>query len=524
MATSREIAANTITSINPATAAVLRSFACASAAEVQRAVLRAHAAQPAWNDVGIKRRTAIIREFQRVLHKNKSKTATLITSEAGKPYVEALLTEVMVVLDAIRFCVENAYSFTRDEHIPHGNVAMKTKRGRLCREPYGVIGIISPWNYPFSIPATDALAALVTGNTVVLKPSEFTSLVALELAAMLHQAGVPEDVFQVVVGDAGTGAALIDSDIDKLVFTGSVPTGKRIGEAAATRLLPVVLELGGKDPMLVLNDANLDVASSGAVWGAFVNAGQACLSVERCYVDRTLYGNFVDACVGKMERLRVGDGMDPDIDVGPLIHERQLRMVEDHVEDARARGARVLVGGHRLDNLGPNFYAPTLIADVTHDMRIMREETFGPVLPIMAFDTDEEAIRLANDSEFGLAASVWTKNLSRGEAIARQIRAGTVMVNDVVSCFGISEAPHGGVEASGVGRSHGRLGFEEMVRTKYIDVDRMAGMKKPWWYPYGKNFSRAMESFLDFQFARGLAKRIASSFRAAGIVRRKDLL
>src|SRR5438067_3362508 len=310
MATNLGIAASTITSINPATGAVLRSFPSVGASQVHEAVLRAHAAQPAWNDRGIKRRIAIIREFQRVLHQNKTKVATLITSEAGKPYVEALLTEVMVVLDAVRFCVDNAYSFVRDEHIPHGNVAMKTKKGRLCREPHGVIGIISPWNYPFSIPATDALAALVTGNTVVLKPSEFTSLVALELAALLHKAGVPQDVFQVVVGDAATGAALISSDIDKLVFTGSVPTGKRIGEAAAPRLLPVVLELGGKDPMLVLDDANLDVASSGAVWGAFVNAGQACLSVERCYVDRTLYGNFVDACIGKMERLRVGNGMD----------------------------------------------------------------------------------------------------------------------------------------------------------------------------------------------------------------------
>jgi acyl-CoA reductase-like NAD-dependent aldehyde dehydrogenase len=217
----------------------------------------------------------------------------------------------MVVLDATRFCTETANAILREEPVPHGNLAMKTKSGCMIREPYGVVGIISPWNYPFSIPATETLSALVTGNAVVLKPSEFTSLCALELAGLLREAGVPEDVFQVLVGDGSTGSALITAEIDKLIFTGSAATGKRIAQAAATRLLPVVLELGGKDPMLVLDDADVEVASSGAVWGAFVNAGQACLSVERCYVHRSLYEPFVEACARKTKQLRVGDGTDP---------------------------------------------------------------------------------------------------------------------------------------------------------------------------------------------------------------------
>ena len=379
----------------------------------------------------------------------------------------------------------------RDEPVPHGNLATKLKNGRLVREPHGVIGIISPWNYPFSIPATETLAALVAGNAVVLKPSELTPLVALELASLLHAAGVPEDVFQVMVGDGSTGAALLQSPIDKLVFTGSVTTGKRIAAAAAERLLPVVLELGGKDPMLVLDDADIDVVSSAAVWGAFVNAGQACLSVERCYVHRSLYAEFLSACAEKTNSLRVGNGEERETDVGPLIQHRQLCIVESHVEDAKARGARVLAGGTRLPDLGANFYAPTLLADVTHDMRIMREETFGPVLPVMAFDSDDHAVRLANDSEYGLAASIFTPDRARGERLARRIHAGTVMVNDVISCFGISEAPHGGWKASGIGRTHGRFGLEEMVRLKYLDVDRMPGMKKVWWYGYGEHFARA---------------------------------
>ena len=523
MANGLQIAAGKVVSLNPATGAVLREFECASESEVQAAVARARAAQAAWAEIGVRKRIAVAREFQRRLLEKKSEVAAAITQEAGKPVAEALTTEVLVVLDAARFLIDNAYRLLADETVPHGNLATKLKRGRLVREPHGVVGIISPWNYPFSIPATESLAALVAGNAVVLKPSEFTSLVALDLESLLHGAGVPSDVFQVVTGDGATGAALIHSQIQKLVFTGSIATGKRIAAAAAERLLPAVLELGGKDPMIVLDDADVNVASSAAVWGAFVNAGQACLSVERCYVHRSLYESFLKACVEKTKRLRVGNGMDRDTDVGPMIHERQLRMVEAQVQDAVANGARVLAGGSRIPELGKNFYKPTVLADVTHGMRIMREETFGPVLPVMAFDSDEEAVRLANDSEYGLAASVWTRDSGRGESLARRIHAGTVMVNDVISCFGISEAPHGGVKASGIGRTHGRFGLEEMVRTKYLDTDRMPGMKKVWWYGYGTGFTRQMEGFMDLQFARSVGERLRGALRAASAVWRKRL-
>jgi acyl-CoA reductase-like NAD-dependent aldehyde dehydrogenase len=523
MAIDLEVAARKVSSVNPATGELLRELECASEGGVQAAVARARAAQAAWAEIGVRRRIAVLREFQRRLLKKKSEIAEAITGEAGKPIAESLTTEVLVVLDAARFLIENAYRRLRDEPLPHASFAAKLKSGRLVREPYGVVAIISPWNYPFSIPATETLAALVAGNAVVLKPSEFTSLVALELAALLHAAGVPQDVFQVVVGDGATGAALVHAHVDKLVFTGSVATGKRIAAAAAERLLPVVLELGGKDPMLVLDDADVDVASSAAVWGAFLNAGQTCLSVERCYVHRSLYEKFLHACVEKTNKLRVGRGLDHDTDVGPMIHQRQLQIVESHVQDAVARGARLLAGGSRSPELGKNFYKPTVLADVTHEMRIMRGETFGPVLPVMAFDSDEEAVRLANDSEFGLAASVWTRDSARGERLARRIQAGTVMVNDVVSCFAISEAPHGGVKTSGIGRAHGRFGLEEMVRLKYVDVDLMPGMKKVWWYGYSPTFARQMEAFMDFEFAQGWGARLRGALRSAGVAVRKKL-
>jgi succinate-semialdehyde dehydrogenase/glutarate-semialdehyde dehydrogenase len=483
-------------------------------AQVSDAVQRARAAQPRWAGLPVNERLTVIRGFQRKLYESVDEVAEIIAAETGKPKAEALTAEVVVTLDATRFLLKDVPNFLRDQRVPHGSLATRMKRGHLVREPHRVIGIISPWNYPFSIPASEVLAALACGNAVVLKPSEFTPRCALKLQELLFAAGLDRDLFHVVPGEGPVGTALVGSEINKLIFTGSVATGKRIAKVAAEKLLPVVLELGGKDPMLVLDDADIDIASSAAVWGAFMNAGQTCLSVERCYVDHKIYDSFVAACVEKISKLRIGE------DVGPLISDRQLQIVEEQVKDAVAGGAKIVCGGARL--AWPRSYAPTIVTNADHSMRLLTEETFGPVMPVISFASDDEAVRFANDSQFGLAASVWTGDRARGEALARRINAGTIMINDVLSSFGIPEAPHGGFGASGMGRTHGRLGLEEMVRTKYIDSDLLPRIAKVWWFGYGDAFYAQMRGFVDFLFSPSLAKRFKGGLLALKAFRRKN--
>jgi len=498
-----------IQSLNPATGEVLAEYESASDAEVETAVGKAAQALPAWRRLSVAQRAWYLFRLKEVLYGRRDEIAALITREAGKPVVEAMLTEVAVVLDALEYFGRRAAKFLSPEAVHHHNLAMKLKRGRLEFEPYGVLGIISPANYPFAIPFNEIIPALLAGNTVVLKPSELTPQVGLAIRGLLDAAKLPPGVAQVILGDGLTGRALATAPIHKLMFTGSVATGKRIQAAAAERLLPTVLELGGKDAMIVSADANLETASSGAVWGAFTNAGQTCVSVERVYVVRDVAERFIALCVSKAKRLRLGRGDDPSTEVGPLIRDRQVGIVEQQVSEAVAQGAEVLCGGRRPDLPGLNgfFYEPTVITRVNQQMRLMREETFGPVLPIMVVEDEAEAVAMANDSDFGLSASVWTRDRKRGERLARQIEAGAVMVNDCISYFGISEAPHGGVKASGIGRTHSRLGLMEMVQVKYIDTDLAPGIPKVWWYGYSAKAQRFAQGFEEFLFGSGPARR-----------------
>jgi len=315
------------------------------------------------------------------------------------------------------------------------------------------------------------------------------------------RAGLPEGVLQVLTGDGTTGAALVEACVDKVMFTGSVATGRRVAEAAGRRLIPVVLELGGKDPMIVFEDADLGAAVEAAVWGAFANSGQACASVERCYVHERVAEEFTSRVVEKVGTLKQGAG-EEGADVGAMSSERQLRTVEEHVGEALDRGARALTGGARLKDERGYFHEPTVLTNVDHTMTVMREETFGPVLPIMTFRDEQEAVRLANDSPFGLTASVWTRDIARGRRVARLIEAGTVMVNEVLYTHGIAQTPWGGVKQSGLGRTHGRLGLLELVAPHHVHVNRLARVHDLWWFNYTPNAARLFRS-LARRFSTG---------------------
>jgi acyl-CoA reductase-like NAD-dependent aldehyde dehydrogenase len=510
--------ANKFASFNPATGEKIADFGIATPSEVRGAVTVSKFAQQKWAREPIARRVAVVKRFAEILAERQHEVAALISEEAGKPRVEALTSEILVVLDAARFCAEHVYEVLREERLAMGSPAMLGKSGRIVYEPLGVVGIIAPWNYPFSIPAVDALAALVVGNGVVLKPSELTPACGHKLLSLLIEAGLPAGLLQVVDGFGETGSALIGAGVDKIVFTGSVATGRRVAMSCAERLILCVLELGGKDAMLVLEDADVDVASSAAVWGSMMNAGQTCISVERCLVHRSIYDKFVDACVDKVRKLRVGNGSEPYNDVGPMISERQLEIVEHQVTEAIQHGAHAVCGGHRLPGLGPNFFAPTVMTNIPVDANLWCEETFGPVLAIGVFDSEAEAISRANDSQFGLSASIWTGNKARGEKVARQIQAGAVLVNDLLTSFGVSEAPHGGVKASGIGRTHGVFGMREMVRPKFVSVEKITGIKQLWWYNYTPELLTQMSGFVDFLFHRGLISRIKGALRSMGVL------
>ncbi|MGC1580519.1 MAG: aldehyde dehydrogenase family protein [Candidatus Acidiferrales bacterium] len=512
-----------VVSIDASSGRVVAELPATPVAAVPEIMARARAAQKDWAARSIESRCAALRGLRDAIYEQRDEIARTISLETGKPHVEAVFSELILALDTTDFLARLAPEWLRPERVPHHNIAVKAKTGWLQFEPHGVVAVISPWNYSFSIPISEIVPALVAGNAVLLKPSELTPQVGALIARVAAAAKLPSGILQVLQGSGALGEAIIDAKPDKVCFTGSVATGRRIAEACARLLIPTVLELGGKDAMLVLGDADLDVASSAAVWGAYTNCGQACLSVERIYADATIVGQFTQMCVEKTGKLRLGPPSDADAEIGPMIRPRQIETVEEHLRDAVAKGARILAGGRRRPDLGPSFFEPTVVVNVDHSMKLMREETFGPVLAIAAVKSIDEAIARANDSEFGLSASVWTSDSELGKAVASRLRAGSVMVNDVASYYGVCEAPHGGSGASGWGHAHSRLGLLDMVRVKYVDVDRMPRTPKSWWFGYSESLAAAADRFADFLFAPRWRRRIAALGGSRGALGRGAL-
>lgn len=486
---------------NPATGEEIGRAPLTAPADVRDAVSRARVAQTAWAKLSYRARAQLILRTRQLVLSQLEDIATLITRETGKPGNEAISMEVVPTLDLMHYFATTTAKLLAPTRIDIGQYGLMGRSSRVVYKPLGVVGIISPWNFPWATPCAEVVMALMAGNAVVVKPSELTPLTALKILNVLNEAGLPADLVQVVTGDGSTGAALIDAPVDKIMFTGSVATGKRVAEAAAKHLTPVVLELGGKDPMIVLENANLATAARAAVWGAFANAGQACASIERCYVHESVAPQFIDHVVKETAALRQGVPTLADVDVGAMTNEHQLEIVEKHIHDAVQHGARILIGGKRLTKNAGWFHEPTVITDVNHSMLLMTDETFGPVLPIMTFKTDDEAVCLANDSSYGLTASIFTTDIARGRRLAEQIEAGTVMVNEVVYTHALASTPWGGVKQSGYGRTHGRLGLLELVTAQHIHVNAFPGVADVWWFRYTRSAGKLF---------RGLAKHFTS--------------
>jgi acyl-CoA reductase-like NAD-dependent aldehyde dehydrogenase len=504
-------------SVNPATGEAFARASLLDGQQAGEAIATAQAAFPAWSRTTFRERARLLDRLRQAIVDEADEIARLIEREQGKPVAEAIAAEIVPSLAALQHLSAHGESLLRDEPLEPQQILVAHKEARLVYAPIGVVLAIKPWNYPWGQSLPVVASALLAGNTVVLKPAPAATLVGIRVGALARRAGFPDGVVNVVAVDDTVAASLVeDPRVGKIVFTGSVATGRKVMAAAAKNLTPVVLELGGKDPAIVCRDADLDRAVKGVVWGAFLNAGQTCASVERVYVERPVADAFLAKVVEEARKVRVS-GAAGSSDMGPLTLERQRLVVEAHVADAVAKGARVLLGGRRPEGPGL-FYPPTVLADVNHTMTVMREETFGPVLPVMIVDSLEEAIRLANDSPYGLTASGWTSSEETARRLQRELQAGVVSINDHVSSYAEPTAPWGGVRWSGIGRIHGLLGLREMVQPKYVSLDRGRGPEL-WWYPYDAGFAGLMSRAAPALYSTSLRRRIGGQLSLLGFGR-----
>jgi len=487
---------------NPATGEIIRTVPAVAPAEAATLVARARAAQPGWEALGFEGRGRVLRRAQKWVTDHAGRIVETIVSETGKTWEDAQLAEVAYVANAFGFWARHAPRYLADEKVRSANVFVAGRKLRVRYRPVGVVGVIGPWNYPLTNSFGDCIPAMAAGNAVVLKPSEITPLTSLLMADCMRECGLPEGVFQVAPGFGDTGAALID-EVDMVMFTGSTVTGRKVMARAAETLTPVSLELGGKDPMVVLADADVERAANAAVYWSMQNGGQTCISIERAYVVEPVYDDFVRRVTEKVRALRQGRPDGPgSVDVGAMTFAPQLDIVRRHVDEAREAGARVVAGGHGRDS-GGRFYEPTVLVDVDQSMSCIAEETFGPTLPIVRVADEEEAVAKANDSRYGLGASVWTKDLARGEAVARRLESGAVCVNDAQINYLALELPMGGWKESGLGVRHGAPGIRKYTRQQALLVTRLAPKKDLHMFPYRARTTRLLGGLVKLLYGRG---------------------
>ncbi|MBI3590878.1 MAG: aldehyde dehydrogenase family protein [Candidatus Melainabacteria bacterium] len=500
---------NLIKVTNPATGEEIFTAKATSETEIKEIIQRAKESFLLWSSMTVDKRIDYLKKIYELIIKDKDKIAEIITKNTGKPLSESYLTEIASCLQIMEYFIKKGHELLNEKSISLGKL-YPTKKSFLSYEPYGVMAIIEPWNYPFYLPMSAITKTLLAGNTFIFKPSSKVSLVGKLIYEILLEAALPQGVANIVYGGSEAAEVLISSGIDKVIFTGSVEIGKKIAESCAKKLLPVSLELGGKDPAIVFKNTNLDYACEGVLWGAISNCGQACASIERVYVESEIYNDFIDKITSLVKELKIGNGIDDEIDVGPLIDKEQVEKIEEHIKDALNKGARLHTGGKRIPGSG-FFFEPTVLSNVNHSMKIMTEETFGPVIPIMKFESIEEAIRLANDTRYGLASSIWTGETGNVKNIANKLNCGTVWVNDSLFLQAHPACPWQGYKDSGYGGS----AIYDFVRTKHISIDLgfipKLHPKSFWWYPY-KGKARSYSDLIGIVFKSSIKEKTKAAF------------
>lgn len=507
-----------IVSKNPATLEVNEEIETTSPEEVEDIVETARKGYSKWKNKPVEERIGILGNFRELLLEKRQEVASVISSETGKPKGEAILAEIPPVLDAIRFVEKNGKDLL-EENISLGYLDLLNRKSKITREPVGIVGLITPWNYPFGIPGSEVITSLFAGNSIVLKPAEQTTLTAIKMDELLKEAGVPDDVLHIIPGWGDiTGQALVESNIDHISFTGSTKVGKSIQKTAYSNHITTHLELGGSDPAIVLPDADLELAADGIVWARFTNAGQTCAAVKRVFVMEEIEKEFKNLAMEKVEELRIGYGSGKTFDMGPLIGEDGLEKIKTQIQKSVDMGAEILIGGEKVEGMDGYFFKPTVLTNVTRDMPVMNEETFGPVLPIMTVNDEEKAVKMANDTRYGLTGSVWTRNVEHGEQLAQKINAGTVTINEHAYTYGLNATPWGGMKDSGTGRSHGKWGIEEVTRTKHVHaakgekIPSGERIRDPWWFPYSDDFEEVIGEGLEVLYGGGIKGKIKNIF------------
>ncbi|HEX2031893.1 MAG TPA: aldehyde dehydrogenase family protein [Actinomycetota bacterium] len=500
--------AEVLESFDPATGELVGTVPVTPPEEVERVAEEVARIQRGWALVPLPERLRVIHRAGQVLLRRRDEIAMAVTRENGKPLVESGIVEVANGVATLDWIAKWGSRYLSPERLPDPQPLIKHKRHWIVYRPLGVVGVIAPWNYPLIIPLGEVAQGLAAGNGVVLKPSEVTPLAGEQIARLFAEAGLPKGLVRVIHGRGETGAALCAAGpVRKIFFTGSVETGRKVMRAAAEHGKPVMLELGGKDPAIVCADADIDRTVAGVLWSGLCNSGQTCAGVERIYVDRRIHDRFVDRLAAEARKIASGDPKDPSTQVGPMNNDMQYAKVLEQLEDAVAKGAAVVTGGPiEVDGLPGKFIAPTVLARVDHSMRVMAEESFGPLLPVMAFDDEDEAVRLANDSRYGLGSSVWSRDLRRARRIADRLEAGMVWINDATYSHGIGQTPWGGVKESGTGVTHSKFGFYEMVDKQLVSEDP-GWFPDGWWYPYGEAMRRGFGAVIDLLYTPGVAGR-----------------